>query len=60
MHPTYGAGGTYPSGPQGSAVPLTKEQRMAKAIHDLRQAISPWGDGDHARIIRAILDKHDV
>lgn len=48
----------YVCGPQGAAVEKTREQRLSMAIAEIHEAIKPWGDGDHAMIIRRILDRN--
>lgn len=45
-------------GMQGPAVPLTREQKLERAVREIRELIGPWGDGDHARLIRAVLDRN--
>jgi transcription termination factor NusB len=31
-----------------------------RAIREIRELIRPWGDGEHARFIRAVLDRNGV
>ncbi len=51
---------TYTSGPQGSAVPLTREQRLERAVREIREVLDLWGDGDRATLLRRVLDRHGV
>lgn len=48
----------YFGGQRGAAVPLTREQKLERAVREIRELIQPWGDGDHARLIRAALDRN--
>lgn len=44
----------------GMMPPDTPERRMARAIKEIRELIWPWGEGEHAVMIRAILDRNGV
>lgn len=39
--------------------PPTREE-LARTVREIRELIRPWGDGDHARLIRAVLDRNGV
>lgn len=38
----------------------TKEQRLEKAVREIRELIGPWGDNERARMINAILDRNKI
>jgi SLT domain-containing protein len=37
-----------------------RDERLARAIREIRELIQPWGDGDRARLIHAVLDRNGV
>jgi hypothetical protein len=51
---------TYHTGNPPAIELLSYDQRTMNAVREIRKMIQPWGDGDHARLIRAVLDKYRV
>jgi hypothetical protein len=47
-------------GPCRGRVRPTREAKLSRAVREVRDLIRPWGDGDNARLIRAVLDRNDV
>lgn len=48
---------TYVSGPQGSAVPLTRVQRLEQALDLIRSYAEAWADPEAGDAIIAIIDR---
>lgn len=47
----------YISGPQGSAVPLTRVQQLEQALGRIRAYAEAWADPDAGDAILAIIDR---
>lgn len=38
----------------------SREQKLTRAVREIRELIQPWGCGDHANLIRVVLDRNGV
>ncbi|MEN4464385.1 hypothetical protein VXE65_20440 [Mycolicibacterium conceptionense] len=45
---------------RGAMVRTPTREELARTVREIRELIRPWGDGDHARLIRAVLDRNGV
>lgn len=44
----------------GSGFSSDREAKLSRAVQEIRDLIRPWGEGDHARLIRGVLDRNGV
>ncbi len=52
--------GNYHGGRSCPGLGPTREQRLEKAVREIRELIAPWGDNERARMVRSILDQNRV